>query len=197
MIAWLLCKTEDKKRNTCVPIKSKKNRQIITFQAAKIQHKPRCVTLKNGENLNKICISALPLTPPYTQWCQNYFEVAFHFFLTLALSICRSKTILDKFKLCGTCPKNIWTGPNFVFGPIKGQPNGFKRRWNSFQCVIDRGKNSWNCGCINFLKKLHATSDRFLPHCAPSSIYYFHYDLLLLWPNLVLNVYNVRFSTKI
>jgi len=58
----------------------KKNRQIITFQAAKIQHKPRCVPLKNGENLNKICISALPLTPPYTQWGLNYFEVAFHFF---------------------------------------------------------------------------------------------------------------------
>ena len=49
-----------------------KNRQIITFQAAKIQHKPRCVSLKNGENLNKICISALPLTPPYTEWGQNY-----------------------------------------------------------------------------------------------------------------------------
>ena len=78
----------------------KKNRQIITFQAAKIQHKPRCVSLKNGENLNKICISALPLTPPYTQWCQNYFEVAFYlFFLTLALSIYKSKTILDMFKL--------------------------------------------------------------------------------------------------
>lgn len=63
-----------------MPIKSKKIRQIITFQAAKIQHKPRCVSLKNGENLNKICISALPLTPPYTQGGQIYFEVAFIFF---------------------------------------------------------------------------------------------------------------------
>ena len=87
----------------------KKNRQIITFQAAKIQHKPRCVTLKNGENLNKICISALPLTPPYTQWCQNYFEVAFHFFSSLmpCLSIglklfWTSSNCLDLFKI-------IWT----------------------------------------------------------------------------------------
>ena len=97
-----MCKTEDKKKGIHVcQSNQNKNRQIITFQAAKIQHKPRCVSLKNGENLNKICISALPLTPPYTQWVQNYFEAAFYFyfFLTLALSIYKSKTILDMFKL--------------------------------------------------------------------------------------------------
>jgi len=142
---WLLdccVKLKTKKRNTCVPIKSKKNRQIITFQAAKIQHKPRCVPLKNGENLNKICISALLWLPSYTQWGQNYFEVAFHIFPNiLDLSIYRSKTILDKFKFFWTCPKNFWKGPNFVFGPIKGQPNGFKRLWNTFQCVIKVNKS--------------------------------------------------------
>ena len=91
----------------------KKNRQIITFQAAKIQHKPRCVNLKNGENLNKICISALPLTPPYTQWGLNYFEVAFHFFSShlpcpsIGLKLFWTSS---EFKLFGTCPEIIWTG---------------------------------------------------------------------------------------
>jgi len=62
-----------------VPIKSKKNRQINTFQAAKIQHKPRCVTLKNGENLNKICISALPLTPHTHNGSKVILKLQFYF----------------------------------------------------------------------------------------------------------------------
>ena len=63
-----------------MPIKSKKNRQIITFQAEKIQHKPRCVTLKNGENLNKICISALPLTPHTHNGVKIILKLHFDFF---------------------------------------------------------------------------------------------------------------------
>ena len=116
---WLLdccVKLKTKKGIHVCQSNQKKNRQIITFQAAKIQHKPRCVSLKNGENLNKICISALPLTPPYTQWCLNYFEVAFHFFSSHLP--CPSISL----KLFWTCSNCFRPGPKLF---------GLDKRWNS------------------------------------------------------------------